>query len=137
MQNATVQPSATRAMSKISHNKACILTSTFNILRSKNSRCPTAAVITFGRADVSHQLKQILEEAGTDFLTENHYDENVIRDIVDGKFHRNLIASLRTSSEALWITLTMNTDGVTLYKKPPSSFWPVYLYINQLKPSRR
>ncbi len=83
--------------------------------------------------DIRKSLQSILHsnEASSN-LEKNLQERNscvrseTIRDIVDGKFYKNL--NLAGSD----FSCTMNTDGVSLYKSGNKSLWPLFISINEM-----
>ena len=61
---------------------------------------------------------------------ENPVHSSVICDIRDGKKYQE-------SATQGTITLTMNTDGVQLFKSSAVSTWPVWVIINELPMSMK
>ena len=61
-------------------------------------------------------------------------------DIQHGRMYRRLSKPggfLCKRTNPYNISFLLNTDGVSLYKSSASSFWPVFLIINELSPSKR
>lgn len=76
------------------------------------------------------QLKDIISNNSACFLKDEiANDLNVLRDIHDGEIYKN-----KTNIEKREITLTLNTDGVQVFKSKSKSLWPVQLIVNNLKP---
>lgn len=59
---------------------------------------------------------------------------NKLEDIYDGKEYRK---HQHFVSQPGNITLTVNTDGVSIFKSANISLWPVWLAINELPPHVR
>lgn len=49
----------------------------------------------------------------------------------------NKVCQLISSEYSNFITLTINTDGMSIYKSSNVTLWPVYLTLNQIKSSKR
>ena len=62
-------------------------------------------------------------------------DNSVMRDIMDGAEYQVHLPF--TSSCPANLTLTCNTDGVSIYRSSKTSIWPIWLTINELPPSMR
>lgn len=62
-------------------------------------------------------------------------DPDNIRDVFDGTLYKSL--KQKVNNEKL-VTLTVNTDGVKVFKsKSQSSLWPIQMIINEIPASRR
>lgn len=82
------------------------------------------------------QIEKKLAE-NSDILTYNtdSSNSNDITDIFDGELYKSLRAKVGNGP---LITLTLNTDGVRVYKsKRKASLWPIQLFINEVPPSKR
>ena len=55
-----------------------------------------------------------------------------MEDICDGRLYREQFDNGGILADKRNISLTINTDGVQVFKSPPSTFWPVYFCINEL-----
>ncbi|XP_057329242.1 uncharacterized protein LOC130670086, partial [Microplitis mediator] len=90
----------------------------------------------------SNQLKQILErpEVQEELLNQNERDvddeENVIKNITDGKIYKQLSQSgpMNVLSDKYNLSYTFNTDGCQAAKSSKLSIWPIYASINELSP---
>ena len=126
-----------------------------------NFRCVEleATVKQFGRADLKYQLERICEgmrrqmnmgetEVRLMRISDSidHFDWNrrteadIYRDVSDGELHKNLIRQLQEEEpnpDVVWLSFWLTTDGVQLYEKPQRSFWPVFLFVNQIRASKR
>lgn len=60
-----------------------------------------------------------------------------ICDIYDGEAYQSHMVADGFLVNPLNISLTMNTDGVRVFKSSNISFWPVYFTINELAPQLR
>ena len=61
-------------------------------------------------------------------------EPGVVSDVVDGreyKKHSNLV------DEPGNIILTLNTDGVSMFRSSSVDLWPIWLAINELPPTHR
>lgn len=90
----------------------------------------------FVSGDMRTQLKEILENEEnwnevTSSLQRTKKDE--IYDILDGRKYQEL----KSKCKDMTVTLTMFTDGVSLFKSSKVSLWPVYLVVNELSPYSR
>jgi hypothetical protein len=82
------------------------------------------------------QIKLILKNNFDSLILNNLPNENnLIRDLLDASMYKNLL--LNFANEHI-LTLTMNTDGVSVFNSTKSgSFWPIQCIINELQPSKR
>lgn len=76
---------------------------------------------------ISEQLKEVVTDQLHQFINVSNRDL-FIKDIVDGEIYK----SLPESGERHKITLTMNTDGVEVFKSSKNSLWPIQAVINEL-----
>ena len=68
----------------------------------------------------------------------NHARDNTIRDIFDGREYRKHVQSgFLSEQNKANVSLTLNTDGVEIYKSSKYSLWPIWLQINELPPIQR
>lgn len=64
--------------------------------------------------------------------------DDVIHDIYDGYEYRKYIQSgFLSARNKANVSLTLNTDGVEIYKSSKCSLWPVWLQINELPQTQR
>lgn len=56
---------------------------------------------------------------------------NVYSDIYDGKVNQSRV-STGFLADKKNISFTFNTDGIPVFKSSGFSFWPLYLFINEL-----
>ena len=61
-------------------------------------------------------------------------DSDSIRDIFDGTEYKNHLDFLSHPGN---ISLTLNTDGINVFRSSCVSLWPIWLVINELPPSTR
>lgn len=77
--------------------------------------------------------KKILEHNILEYDTSSTL--NYISDIFDGELYKSL---RRKIGDVPFITLTLNTDGVRVFKsKRKASLWPIQLFINEVSPMKR
>ena len=57
-----------------------------------------------------------------------------MQDVTSENIYQNLVASDPFYSSSWNVTLTLNTDGITVFKSSTESLWPVYLTVNELPP---
>ena len=68
----------------------------------------------------------------------NHARDDIIRDIFDGHEYRKHVQSgFLSEQNKANVSLTLNTDGVEIYKSSKYSLWPIWLQINELPPIQR
>lgn len=81
------------------------------------------------------QIEKKISE-NTDILNYNtESNSNEITDIFDGELYKSLRAKVGPGP---LITLTLNTDGVRVFKsKRKASLWPIQMFINEVPPSKR
>ena len=60
--------------------------------------------------------------------------KDVIRDIYDGSEYQRYSSFVMQPAN---VSLTLNTDGVSLFRSSKSSIWPVWLVVNELPPEQR
>ena len=60
--------------------------------------------------------------------------KDVIRDIYDGSEYQRHAASF--IMQAANVSLTLNADGVSLFRSSKCSLWPVWLVVNELPPEQ-
>ncbi|CAF4840678.1 unnamed protein product [Rotaria sp. Silwood1] len=94
----------------------------------------TSSISIFYRFDIGSQLESILLHT-PDLVFQNFLSppSKRMRDIVDGVFYRN---QLKQETD-LFITLTMNVDGVQPNKGSDSSIWPVLIVVNEIRRRKR
>ena len=69
---------------------------------------------------------------------EGHYSGDIIRDIWDGMEYRKFVDSGFLGRDNPGnVTLTLNTDGVAVYRSSSTTLWPIWLMINELPPTQR
>lgn len=88
----------------------------------------------FIQLPIRHQLvKKIAEHNILNYDTYSHSNE--ITDVFDGELYKSLRRKL---GNIPLITLTLNTDGVRVYKsKTKASLWPIQMFINEVTPAKR
>lgn len=67
----------------------------------------------------------------------NARHDGYIRDVCDGKVYQKLMSANGFLADPLNISLTMNTDGPSVFKSSNTSVWPVHFIINELPPHLR
>ena len=69
-------------------------------------------------------------------LSSSHAAE--MSDIVNGQYYRHLVESSGHPQSKWNITLTLNTDGVSVFQTSRNgTLWSVYLTVNELSPKSR
>lgn len=78
------------------------------------------SIMTYVGEDIQHFIMNQLPS-----------ESALLTDIRDGKLYKSLVESghIRVGST---ITLTFNTDGIPVFKSSKSSFWPIFLTVNEL-----
>ena len=66
-------------------------------------------------------------------FSRNHC-EGVMQDIYDGREYQKHAEFLSNKAH---VSLTMNTDGVAIFKSSKTGVWPVWLVINELPKEMR
>lgn len=84
-------------------------------------------------------LREQIEKRISENVDMLNYDttsnSNDITDIFDGELYKSLRAKIGPGS---LITLTLNTDGVRVFKsKRKASLWPIQMFINEVPPNKR
>lgn len=97
----------------------------------------------FVSLSLATQLKDVVE---INFPKIREYVEKVvnlreidskIRDIHNSRLYKENITEKHTTADYIPITLTINTDGVPVFKSKKSTLWPVFAYVNELPPQVR
>ncbi|CAF0954149.1 unnamed protein product [Brachionus calyciflorus] len=88
-----------------------------------NCGCCNKAISRFYHLSIRYQLEEILKNK-TDILD---YEEN----------SQNEIFKEISKSHSKFVTLTINSDGLSVFKSSNITFWPVYLTVNQLIKKQR
>lgn len=89
----------------------------------------------FVNFDVSYQLSELITSNSDYFnhiMTERTSQQNVFKDIYDGRMYQQLIKKLNLSGNEKYITVNVNTDGVPLFESSSYSIWPIYLQVNEI-----
>lgn len=80
---------------------------------------------------LEQQIKDVLKKNKMDFIENWEPQRNNINDVFDGKVFGKMATTVK-SNEKL-VTLTINTDGVAVFKsRRKSSLWPLQMFINEL-----
>lgn len=120
-----------------------------SLLGSNDVQC-TVCDQTINRADllnkgsyfihlpIENQLRVVLEKVTVECELSNAMpvtEQNVIKDITDGLLYRRLVSKPTTADNT--ITLTLNTDGVPIFKSSSFSIWPLLCTVNEINPVER
>lgn len=54
------------------------------------------------------------------------------KDICDGDLYKELYFNGVIQNDCMVVTLTLNTDGIPVFKSSNYAFWPIYLFVNEL-----
>lgn len=73
-------------------------------------------------------MKEVITEKLHHFINKTDRD-SFIRDIVDGQVYNDLP---EPAVESHRVTLTLNTDGVDVFKTSKNSLWPIQAVINEI-----
>lgn len=104
--------------------KVCFLKNTTNEVKKDNF---------FVIYQLEHQLKDLIKENFSNLLIfEDQYSEN-LSDIHDGQIYQRK----PTTNGRYELTLTLNTDGVQIFKSKNKSLWPIQMVCNEIKPDKR
>lgn len=99
--------------------------------------CSQSSTQQFLYIPVTSQLKNKLESPGCSELIKNRFklpsDGTYFRDVYDGLAYKKKDLLSNPNN----ISLTMNTDGVALFRSSSKSLWPIWLVINELPPTER
>ena len=83
--------------------------------------------------DVENQIQKIMNKVKLSDLDNKNLTDDLF-DITDGSIYKKLLESengyLFASKKAF--TFSLNTDGISPYKKSKLTIWPVFLVINEL-----
>ena len=89
---------------------------------------------------IVHQLKALFSREG--FYVDIQYrftrtkkTVTAIEDIYDGKTYKRLLS--KGLNDKHNISLTLNTDGIPVFKSSKFSLWPLYFVVNELSPLKR
>ncbi|XP_044168176.1 uncharacterized protein LOC122952196 [Acropora millepora] len=95
---------------------------------------------SFVAVNIQNQLKDLLEREGTWLTIQERISgrsQEIIRDIVDGKYYNKLCKEGQFLHNKSNISFIFNTDGAPLYSSSGVSLWPVFLAINELPSPER
>ena len=83
--------------------------------------------------DVENQIQKIMNKVKLSDLDNKNLTDDLF-DITDGSIYKKLLESedghLFANKKAF--TFSLNTDGISPYKKSKLTIWPVFLVINEL-----
>jgi len=84
------------------------------------------------------QIREILQvDSNLHSVTDTQVnDTDIIRDISDGVLYKQFVAKCG-KPDGKFITLTLNSDGVPVFKSSAFSFWPMLCSVNELPISKR
>lgn len=104
--------------------KVCDLKNTTNEVKKDNF---------FVIYQLQHQLKDLIIDNFSNLLIfEDQYSEN-LSDIHDGQIYQRK----PTTNGRYELTLTLNTDGVQVFKSKTKSLWPIQMVCNEVQPNKR
>lgn len=88
----------------------------------------------FLQMSVTAQLESLLMQSDLYESVSMSYTPNTawLGDIKDGALYKKLSANFQVNEDTISLTLTMNTDGVRVFRSNHFDIWPVYLCINEL-----
>ena len=84
-------------------------------------------------APIEPQLKNLLQKKGISELSHNPDNSENLQDIHQGLKYKELFQDLSEFD----LSITLNCDGVPLYKSSKTSFWPIQFIINELPKDQR
>jgi hypothetical protein len=88
---------------------------------------------SFASLPIASQILSVLERNMEHIKPSAVDEESHICDVIDGELHKNLILTHINQSEFKLITLTVSTDGATVFKSTKKgSLWPIQMVINEL-----
>lgn len=109
----------------------------------KNMECPNCKKsnkinsTTDNNYFVTYQLESLLKEVILenieDFIVTREKTNDNITDISDGKLYNET----QVINKVHKVTLTLNTDGVQVFKSKNKSLWPIQLIVNELPIKKR
>lgn len=89
----------------------------------------------FVQLPLRDQLKKKFYENQEILTYDTSPNSNIIADVFDGELYKSLKSTVGLDP---LVTLTMNTDGVKVFKsKRKASLWPIQFFINEVPPQRR
>lgn len=89
----------------------------------------------FAIIDPTEQISQYLPQHAEFYdwvMNERPENQHEISDIFDGIKYREFLSLLEEAYRRRYVTLTLSTDGVPVFKSSKYSIWPIYLMINEL-----
>lgn len=106
---------------------------TCNVCNLKNTTNELKKDNFFVTYPLEHQLKDLIMENFSNLqVFKDQYSEN-LSDIHDGQIYQRK----PTSNGRYELTLTLNTDGVQVFKSKNKSLWPIQMVCNELEPEKR
>lgn len=101
--------------------------------KSKHSFNRLNEINYFVTFSLESQLREMILNNSEDFIKDEEIlTEDKMTDIQDG-----LLFKQKPNCERIEISLTLNTDGVQVFKSKSKSLWPVQVIVNNLKPVYR
>jgi hypothetical protein len=102
----------------------------------KDKKCSTIsnvadAKVAFVCFELESQLREILERYKDVLILPekpSNMEDFPIADVWDSKLHREILSKTKLP----FISLTLNTDGVQVFKSNTTSLWPIILSVNNL-----
>lgn len=89
----------------------------------------------FVNFEISSQISELIT-SNSDYynyiMAERTSQQNVFRDIYDGRLYKKFLTYLKPSERKQYVTVNFNTDGAPLFQSSSYSIWPIYLQINEL-----
>ena len=99
-----------------------------------NTVVQKSSIPIFYHFDIGLQLETILRHTSdVVFQDRSLPPQGNMRDIVDGLFYRKYLKE----EDDLFVTLTMNIDGVQPNKGTDNSIWPVLMIVNEIQRKKR
>lgn len=86
---------------------------------------------------VGKQIQEFLAKPGLKFVSRSDRNPNVISDICDGEIYKKLSQPGFPLENEDNVTVSFNTDGVSVHKSTTNSLYPIWLYVNEVVPEQR
>lgn len=86
--------------------------------------------------NIATQVISIIEKFDYKRLNEQiqKNSSNVFKDFIDSEIYQAYISTIKHmfKDNRLFLSFTLNTDGISISEKSKLSLWPIYLIINEI-----
>lgn len=113
--------------------------SSVNSIICQKENCKTVSAIEdlnveFVTFEIESQIRELLEKYKYDLIfPDKPLSEFPIEDVWNGKIHRKILENTKKP----FVSLTLNTDGVAIFKSNSKSLWPIIISVNNLSLQQR